>query len=233
MADIVETPEQAAAEEHPPLLVLEPLTEYLDAQGLGSGELALERIGEGHSNITFLIERDGERFVLRRPPRPPIPPSAHDVLREARLLTGVQDADVRTPPVLAVCDDESVIGAPFYVMEYIEGVVVTTQMPPALDSPDERRRAGEELVDALAEIHAVRLARVRARGLRQADRLPRAAAAPLQRPVGAQQDARAADHPGARRSGSRRTCPSRPSRRSSTATTGSATRCSRTTRPRG
>src|SRR5687767_10992099 len=117
--------------------------------------MTFERIGEGHSNITFLIDRDGERFVLRRPPRPPIPPSAHDVLREARLLIGVQDADVRTPPVLAVCDDESVIGAPFYVMEYIDGVVVTTQMPPALDSPEQRRRAGDELVDALAEIHAV------------------------------------------------------------------------------
>jgi aminoglycoside phosphotransferase (APT) family kinase protein len=155
VADIVETPEQAAEEEHPPLLVREPLTAYLDSQGLGSGEVRAERIGEGHSNITFLIERGGERFVLRRPPRPPIPPSAHDVLREARLLTGVQGADVRTPPVLAVCDDESVIGAPFYVMEYIDGVVVTTQMPPALDSPEERRRAGDELVDALAEIHAV------------------------------------------------------------------------------
>ena len=155
MADIVENQEQAAEEEHPPLLVRQPLTAYLDQQGLGSGEVVAERIGEGHSNITFLIERGGERFVLRRPPRPPIPPSAHDVLREARLLTGVQNADVRTPPVRAVCDDESVIGAPFYVMEYIEGVVVTTQMPPALDTEEERRRAGEELVDALAEIHAV------------------------------------------------------------------------------
>jgi aminoglycoside phosphotransferase (APT) family kinase protein len=155
VADIVETPEQAAAEEHPPLLVREPLTAYLDQQGLGSGEVVAERIGEGHSNITFLIQRDGERFVLRRPPRPPIPPSAHDVLREARLLTGVQEADVRTPPVLAACDDESVIGAPFYVMEYIEGVVVTTDMPPELDTNEDRRRAGEELVDALTEIHAV------------------------------------------------------------------------------
>ena len=155
MADIVETHEEAAEEEHPPLLVREPLAEFLDKQGLGSGEMTFERIGEGHSNVTFLVDRGDERFVLRRPPRPPIPPSAHDVLREARLLTAVQDADVRTPPVLAVCDDESVIGSPFYVMEYIEGVVVTTQMPPALDSPEERRRAGEELVDALAEIHAV------------------------------------------------------------------------------
>ena len=155
MADIVDTHEEAAGEEHPPLLVREPLARYLDEQGLGTGEIVAERIGEGHSNITFLIERGGERFVLRRPPRPPIPPSAHDVLREARLLAAVQDADVRTPPVLAVCDDESVIGSPFYVMEYIEGVVVTSAMPEALDTPDERRRTGFELVDALAEIHAV------------------------------------------------------------------------------
>ena len=155
MADIVETPEEAAELEHPPLLVLKPLEAYLDAQGLGSGAIEFERIGEGHSNITFLITRDGERFVLRRPPRPPIPPSAHDVLREARLLSAVQDADVRTPPVLAACDDTSVIGCPFYVMEYIEGVVVTSQMPPALDTPEEKRRAGEELVDALAEVHGV------------------------------------------------------------------------------
>ena len=64
---------------------------------------------------------------------PPAPasasPSAHDVLREARLLSAVEDADVRTPPVLATCGDESVIGAPFYVMEKIEGDVVVTEIP--------------------------------------------------------------------------------------------------------
>ena len=61
----------------------------------------------------------------------------------------------RVPAVLAVCDDESVIGAPFYVMERVEGHVVTSSLPAALDSPDDRRRIGEELVDALVEIHAV------------------------------------------------------------------------------
>jgi aminoglycoside phosphotransferase (APT) family kinase protein len=153
--DVVDRVKDAAGLELAPLVVREPLEAFLDEHGIGEGRVEVERIGEGHSNITFLVRRGGARVVLRRPPRPPLPPSAHDVLREARLLTGVQEADVRTPPVLAVCDDESVIGAPFYVMEYIEGVVVTTQMPPALDSPEECRRAGEELVDALAEIHAV------------------------------------------------------------------------------
>ena len=94
--------------------------------------------------------------MLRRPPRPPLPPSAHDVLREARLLTRAsQDADVRTPRVLAACDDEAVIGAPFYVMERVEGDVITTACPPRSTPRPSAARIGEELVDALVEIHAV------------------------------------------------------------------------------
>jgi aminoglycoside phosphotransferase (APT) family kinase protein len=153
MTAIVDTPEEAAALELPPLLVRRPLEAFLDAQGLGSGPLEAEPVGEGHSNVTYLIERDGGSWVLRRPPRPPLPPSAHDVLREARLLTAVQSADVRTPDVLATCDDEGVIGAPFYVMERIEGDVMTAAVPPALHG--EEARIGEELIDALVEVHAV------------------------------------------------------------------------------
>jgi aminoglycoside phosphotransferase (APT) family kinase protein len=150
---IVDTPEQAAALDLPPLLVRRPLEAFLDAQGLGSGPLQAEPVGEGHSNVTYLVHRDGGSWVLRRPPRPPLPPSAHDVLREARLLSAVQDADVRTPRVLATCDDEAVIGAPFYVMERVEGHVMTADVPPALAG--ETRRIGEDLIDSLVEIHAV------------------------------------------------------------------------------
>jgi aminoglycoside phosphotransferase (APT) family kinase protein len=150
---IVDTPEQAAALDLPPLLVRRPLEAFLDAQGLGAGPLEAEPVGEGHSNVTYLVHRDGGSWVLRRPPRPPLPPSAHDVLREARLLSAVQDADVRTPRVLATCDDETVIGAPFYVMERVEGDVMTADVPAALAG--ETRRIGEELIDALVEIHAV------------------------------------------------------------------------------
>jgi aminoglycoside phosphotransferase (APT) family kinase protein len=150
---IVDTPEQAAALDLPPLLVRRPLEVFLDAQGLGSGPLEAEPVGEGHSNVTYLVHRDGGSWVLRRPPLPPLPPSAHDVLREARLLTAVQDADVRTPRVLATCDDETVIGAPFYVMERVEGDVMTADVPATLAG--ETRRIGEELVDALVEIHGV------------------------------------------------------------------------------
>ena len=155
MTAIVDTPEQAAELELPPLLVRRPLERFLDALGLGSGPVEAEPLGEGHSNVTYLIRRAGGTWVLRRPPRPPLPPSAHDVLREARLLSAVQDAAVRTPRVLATCDDESVIGAPFYVMERVEGDVLTSDVPAALDDERSRARVGDELVDALVEVHAV------------------------------------------------------------------------------
>jgi aminoglycoside phosphotransferase (APT) family kinase protein len=154
--EIVDTAEEAERQERPPLIVREPLAAFLDAEGLGSGPIEAERIGEGHSNVTYLVRRGEDRFVLRRPPRPPLPPSAHDVLREARLLTALDGTDARTPRVMATCDDESVLGGvPFYVMEEIAGTVITSDVPGALDEPGERRRIGEELVDALAEIHAV------------------------------------------------------------------------------
>jgi aminoglycoside phosphotransferase (APT) family kinase protein len=152
---IVDTPEEAAGLERPPLLVRRPLEAYLDGRGLGSGPLHAEPVGEGHSNITYLIRRDGGSWILRRPPRPPLPPSAHDVLREARLLRALEGTAARVPRVLAVGDDEDVIGAPFYVMEVVAGSVVTHEVPAVLDTERERRGMGEELIDALAEIHAV------------------------------------------------------------------------------
>lgn len=135
--------------------MLRPLEAYLDRLGLGEGPVRAERIGEGRSNATFVLEREGARVVLRRPPRPPLPPSAHDVLREARVQSALARAGARVPRIVAVCDDDSVLGMPFYLMEPLVGVVLADALPPALDAPSERRRIGEEVVDALAEIHAV------------------------------------------------------------------------------
>jgi aminoglycoside phosphotransferase (APT) family kinase protein len=153
--DIVGSFAEAEANERPPLLVIEPLTEFLDEHGIGEGEVRASPIGDGHSNVTYLIERGDSATVLRRPPRPPLPPSAHDVLREARLLGALRGTVARGPDVLAVCADETVIGAPFYMMERIEGDVIVTSLPASLDTPAERRRVGEELIDALVEIHSV------------------------------------------------------------------------------
>ena len=153
-ADIVDTPAQAAELELAPLIVREPLEAFMDEHGLGEGTISAERVGEGHSNVTFLVHRGEESFVLRRPPRPPLPPSAHDVLREARVLSGVQGR-IRTPAVLAVCDDESILGVPFYVMERVYGTVITSEIPAAIDTAEEHARISEELITALVELHAV------------------------------------------------------------------------------
>src|SRR5436190_5167233 len=152
--DIVDTPAQAAEQELPPLIVRDPLEAFLDEHGLGSGPVEAERIGEGHSNITYLIRRGEDCFVLRRPPRPPLPPSPHDVLREARLLRAVEGR-TRVPSVLATADDESILGVPFYVMEFMQGTVITHTIPPAIDNPEGRAKIADELIRALVEVHSL------------------------------------------------------------------------------
>lgn len=153
--DIVRTPADAAGNERPPLLVLDPLREFLDRHGLGDGSIEVEPVGDGHSNVTYLLRRGESELILRRPPRPPLPPSAHDVLREARLLGALADTPARVPAVLAVGDDPEIIGAPFYVMERVRGEVITDRVPDHLDTPAERQRIAQELIDALVEVHAV------------------------------------------------------------------------------
>jgi len=127
---------------------------YLDGLGLGgraSEPARLTRIGEGSSNLTFLVERGGARVVLRRPPPPPLPPSAHDVVREARLQLALAEQGVRVPRVLAICEDPELIGAPFYVMEALDGEVITDRVPDGTHG----RSLGLAVADALAELHTV------------------------------------------------------------------------------
>jgi aminoglycoside phosphotransferase (APT) family kinase protein len=154
--DIVASSSDVRAGARPPLIIVRPLEQFLDRHHLGEGPIDAGPIGEGHSNVTYLVRRAGvPEMVLRRPPRPPLPPSAHDVLREARLLSALRETPARVPQVLAVCEDSSVIGAPFFVMEHVEGDVIVSSVPAALDTPAERRAVGEQLIDALVEIHGV------------------------------------------------------------------------------
>ena len=113
--DIVDTAADADGLARPPLLVLDRVRAFLDEHGLGAGEVRAGRIGEGGgSNFTFLLERETGAFVLRRPPRPPLPPSANDVVREARLQLALREAGFgRLPTIVAVCEDESLLGVPF------------------------------------------------------------------------------------------------------------------------
>jgi len=125
-----------------------------DAEGERSIEI--ERHVAGHSNETFIVRLDGQEWILRRPPRGAFLPTAHDVGREYRVLSALAGTGVPVPRPLLMCEDTSVIGAPFYLMERVEGAVIRDTLPEAFaeDVPS-RRAIGEELVDALVELHAV------------------------------------------------------------------------------
>ncbi|ROS32089.1 phosphotransferase family protein [Amycolatopsis thermoflava] len=138
------------------------LARFLAAREICAGPVTTRRIGDGHSNLTFLVSDGQRRVVVRRPPPPPIPPGAHDMLREAKLIGALAGTDVPVADVLAVGQAGEVIDVPFYVMSYVEGPVITERTPEALSTPADRRRIGESLVDTLAALHAVDW---RARGL--------------------------------------------------------------------
>jgi aminoglycoside phosphotransferase (APT) family kinase protein len=156
--DVVHTVAEAAELTRPPLVIVESLEAWMDEHSLGSGPLSATPLTGGHSNVTMLLHRDDLELVLRRPPRPPLPPGAHDVLREARVLKGLQRTSVPVTRIVATCESESVLGAAFVLMEYVPGYVIASAVPPALAAPSQRRRAAEVFIDALVAVHEVDVA---------------------------------------------------------------------------
>lgn len=119
-------------------------------------EVSITLISGGKSNLTFHVASSAGEVVLRRPPLSTVLPTAHDMRREHRVMTGLWDTPVPVPRTLALCTDESVLGAPFYVMERVHGHIVREALPPGYaDEPAQRRAIGEGLVDVLADLHAV------------------------------------------------------------------------------
>jgi aminoglycoside phosphotransferase (APT) family kinase protein len=119
--------------------------------------LAFERIAGGRSNLTYgVADSAGGRWALRRPPLGRRLASAHDMSREHRIISALQGTGVPVPPVVGACEDESVNGAPFYVMEFVAGPVLRsrTDAEQAFDE-DARRAIGERVVDVLVAIHAL------------------------------------------------------------------------------
>jgi aminoglycoside phosphotransferase (APT) family kinase protein len=120
--------------------------------------LGFTRVGEGQSNLTFRVDdAAGNTMVLRRPPLGEILASAHDMEREHRILSGLAAAGARVPQTLAYCDDAEVTGAPFYVMEHVDGLVVTKVETAERLSPEARAAAARSLVQTLTELQAVDL----------------------------------------------------------------------------
>ncbi len=115
-----------------------------------------ELIAGGRSNLTFRVtDADDRRWALRRPPTGHVLASAHDVAREHRIISALQDTPVPVPGLVGLCEDDAVNGAPFYVMEFVDGVIVRDLAAAEALPVDLRRRMGEELVDTLAVLHGV------------------------------------------------------------------------------
>ena len=131
------------------------LQHYLKTRLPGlQGEIRLERVGGGQSNPTFFVDFDDRRMVMRKKPAGTLLPSAHAVDREHRVLEALQQADLPVPRTLLFCADESVVGTPFYLMERLEGRVLTNPALPET-TPAERRAILLSMAQTLARLHRV------------------------------------------------------------------------------
>ncbi|MGI8761587.1 MAG: phosphotransferase family protein [Jatrophihabitantaceae bacterium] len=140
-----------------PGLDLSALRSWLDEQepGLRQGELSAEVIAGGKSNLTYRVDDGTTTWALRRPPLAHVLPTAHDMAREYRVISALAETDVPVAQAIALCTDVDVLGAPFYLMSYVEGVVLDRPETIARIDRDGARRACEQLVDTLVSLHAV------------------------------------------------------------------------------
>ncbi len=134
----------------------ERLPVLMPGESLDSTEIEIEQFPGGHSNLTYMIRLGGHEFVLRRPPFGPVAPTAHDMPREERLLAAIHPFFPLAPRPYLLCEDVSVIGAPFYLMERRRGLVIRREIPEQIgDDLKLRRSVSEAMVDTLAALHAV------------------------------------------------------------------------------
>jgi aminoglycoside phosphotransferase (APT) family kinase protein len=121
-----------------------------------AADLRIEQFPGGHSNLTYLLKVRGREFVLRRPPFGPVAPTAHDMPREYRLLQSIHPVFSLAPRPYLLCEDLSVIGAPFYLMERRRGLVIRRETPVEIGVDLAlRRRVSEAMIDTLARLHEV------------------------------------------------------------------------------
>lgn len=148
--------------DHPPGLDLDRLRGLLDSErpGLVGGPLSGRLIEGGRSNLTYAVSDGAARWVVRRPPLGHVLATAHDMKREHRVISALHPTAVPVPRPVLLCEDESVLGAPFYVMEFVEGTPYRTAEQLAALGAERTREAVLGLVDTLVELHAVEPAEV-------------------------------------------------------------------------
>jgi aminoglycoside phosphotransferase (APT) family kinase protein len=132
------------------------LTTYLEDKIEGGGNLSIEQFPGGHSNLTYLLRTPAREYVLRRGPLGPVAPKAHDMAREYMVLKAVHPFFDAAPEVFHLCEDPSIIGAVFFIMERRQGIVMRDRIPPELAAfPDYPARVSRAFVDCLVELHSV------------------------------------------------------------------------------
>ena len=154
MQDFADHPRAVRRGEELDLTRLEP---FLRAHVPGSsGPIRIEQFPSGHSNLTYLVRLGRRELVLRRPPFGSKVKSAHDMGREYRVLSKLHPVYPPAPQVLVFCDDVAVLGAPFYIMEPVHGVILRRDPPAGMPFPAEvARRLSESFIDNLARLHAL------------------------------------------------------------------------------
>ncbi|MCA8348463.1 phosphotransferase family protein [Burkholderia cepacia] len=129
-----------------------------DAGIAGSGEITVAPLSGGQSNPTFVVQTPHGRLVLRKQPAGPLQPSAHAIDREYRVMRALRDSAVPVPGMVAYCDDASIVGTPFYLMDYVEGRVMVDQSLPGMQAA-ERAEIYGEMNRVIAALHGVDVAR--------------------------------------------------------------------------
>lgn len=131
------------------------LQEFLELRFGDSDHFEISYHQEGHSNETLFVIWGDRELVLRRPPAGTTAESAHDVLREYHVMDALQSTNVPLPRTVLKCEDQSIIGSKFYMMERLHGDVIREEEPELFKSSTYRQRIGEELIDSLVAIHAL------------------------------------------------------------------------------
>ena len=152
----LDAPQAAREGEQPDVTALERyLRDALPGWPAGAN-LVVEQFPSGFSNLTYALRSGDQEWVMRRPPMGAAVRGGHDMAREYRILSALAAAGIRAPRPVLLCDDLSVLGAPFYLMERVRGVILRSRLPHgATLRPEILRRLSEALVDTLAELHAV------------------------------------------------------------------------------
>src|ERR1700691_5506416 len=154
MSDFLDHPAQIRSGEEINLTTLEPYLRNHFPESTGA--LEVRQFPAGHSNLTYSLQLGSKELVLRRPPFGSKVKSAHDMGREYRVLSKLHAAYAPAPKVFLYCDDDSVIGAPFYLMEPIHGIILRSKLPAGLDFPAETaRQLSESFLDNLVSLHRV------------------------------------------------------------------------------